>query len=792
MVDQIETASDFGKDRQAPARRWLAEIKSARKYFQQWEDRGKAIVKRYRAEDDALTHGRTRFNILWSNIETLKPILYSRQPKADVQRRFKDKDQTARVAAEVVERVLDSLMDAYDFDGVLKAARDDYLLVGRGQVWLRYSVDHGDPLADTETGATQTYEDGAPVREILREKVMCDHIQWSSFLHSPAPSWDKVTWVAREELMTRDQLVERFPEHGNDVPLDVDASGLGKVESASYGDVFKRAKVVEIWDKPSRKVIWIAPSYARDVLDRADPPLDLEGFFPCPAPIYATMTTGSTVPVPDYDEYEGQARELDRLTSRIFILAEALQLRGIYPDEFGEEIQNLLGKPENELIPVNAQQYMALIEKGGLEKAIQFVPIRMVAEVLTALLGARQQAKQDLYEITGLSDIIRGASQKEETATAQRIKSNFVGLRVEERQRHFARFVRDILRIKAEIAVERFRPETLAEMANWPGSLNYDPALFAQAMALLKNERLRGFRVDIETDSTVAPDKEREQSVRVEFATMVGSMIRDSIPAMQQNAALLPLISETMMFVVRGFTAGRQLEQTFEEAIQKIAQGQQNQPADPKAIEAQGRMQIEGARIQIEQQKAAAQVQAEQAKIQNERDRLALERMRLEFEMQEAQAEAARTGQVSQADIQKIVADIQAGQAEAARKDRELQLRAEEIETKRIDTLARIDIDTGRDAFDRDLKDRSAVRNEDAAMLMQMMQAMAEGFQQIMAQTAQTNAEAAQRMEALAERMAEQTATVARALTAPKKVIRGKDGKATGVAVDMGEMENMQ
>jgi len=50
-------------------------------------------------------------------------------------------------------------------------------------------------------------------------------------------------------------------------------------------------------------VIWIAKNFPKE-LDRKDDPLGLTEFFPCPMPLFATVTTGSLIPVPDYCEYQ--------------------------------------------------------------------------------------------------------------------------------------------------------------------------------------------------------------------------------------------------------------------------------------------------------------------------------------------------------------------------------------------------------------------------------------------------------------------------------------------------------
>jgi len=59
---------------------------------------------------------------------------------------------------------------------------------------------------------------------------------------------------------------------------------------------------------------------------------------------------------------------------------------------------------------------------------------------------------------------MRGATEASETLGAQQLKAQYGGLRISTRQERFQMFVRDILRIKAELIVEHFDADTLRLM----------------------------------------------------------------------------------------------------------------------------------------------------------------------------------------------------------------------------------------------------------------------------------------------------------------------------------------
>lgn len=94
--------------------KWLNTISQYDNEFKKWEGRTTKIVKRYRDDNrNQNTNETAKFNILWSNVQTLIPAVYARLPKADVARRFGDNDPVARVASQLIERALDFEIEHY-------------------------------------------------------------------------------------------------------------------------------------------------------------------------------------------------------------------------------------------------------------------------------------------------------------------------------------------------------------------------------------------------------------------------------------------------------------------------------------------------------------------------------------------------------------------------------------------------------------------------------------------------------------------------------------------------------
>lgn len=108
--------------------------------FKAWIKRGEKVEQRYRDERSTTETrlARRRYNALWSNTEILRPALYGRMPVPIAERRFRDKDPVGRAAAQMLERGLRNMIEICGYDRALKQAVSDYLLPGRGVVWVRY------------------------------------------------------------------------------------------------------------------------------------------------------------------------------------------------------------------------------------------------------------------------------------------------------------------------------------------------------------------------------------------------------------------------------------------------------------------------------------------------------------------------------------------------------------------------------------------------------------------------------------------------------------------------------
>lgn len=474
-TDRIVTEADLGDDDAGLWALYMGLDRIAGKEEDKWAKRGRSVVKRYRDERPERA-GSHRMNILWSNVQTLAPTLYARTPKADVQRRFLDPDDTGRLASLLLERAISYSLDNSGFDAVMEAVVQDRLLPGRGTARVMYVPHFGDPIepdveefGEAEEAGTDVDNpgDAEPAREVVYEEAIITYVYWEDYREGPARTWREVPWVRYAAFMNRDELVKRFGKKGKQVSLDYTPRGAGEDREKQPPDIFKKAQVFEFWDKTKGRVVWLAPGTPDLILDNIEDPLKLPDFYPSPDPLLATTTTDKRIPVPDYTEYQDQADELDNLTARIDTLTRALKVSGIYPGQQKQVLQQLISSgTENMLVPV--EDWAAFNDKGGLQNFIQWMPIKEVADTLIQLYAAREKTKELLYEITGIGDIMRGQTDPNETMGAQQLKANFSTRRIQPQQRAVGRLARDLIRLIGGVVAEHFSPQTISMITGYP------------------------------------------------------------------------------------------------------------------------------------------------------------------------------------------------------------------------------------------------------------------------------------------------------------------------------------
>jgi len=673
---------------------WLSEIEASRKRDEDYRKEGRRIRAIFAGEKTESTP----FNILYSNVETIAPSLYSQVPRPVVEYRFKDGNPIAKAAATAAQRILefqlDTNIDGYEsFNESIKVALNDGLLPGRGIARIKYDADVVD-VPDEDAAEDEAEEEGVeaekPTVPVKSYELVCTESEsWDRFCCGYAKKWSKVPWIAYEMYIDRPEANRLF---GKSIAGKIkytkgqaeEASDRNREDERHTGER-KTALIYKIWDKDGgRKVRFISPQYSEGYLLEQDDPLELTGFFDCPRPLQFVEKTDDMVPTAMYTLYENQADELNSLTIRINKIIEAIKARGIYDSELGDDIANLMDADDNQLVP--ADKSSSLAAEKGMSNAIWFMPLDVLIQTLRELYAAREACKQVIYEVTGISDIVRGASKASETLGAQQLKSQWGTLRIKPKQYEVQRFARDILRMTLEVAANKFSQETWAKMTGLPyltdmqvqqaeammGAAQQamqmvpppmppqpgqppqppNPAAqqaqqamqqaqaelqkpkWAEVLAVLQDDVQRSYKIDIETNSTIEPEAAEDQKNISDLMNSIGQFLNGVGPMVAQGIMPFQAAQSMLMAITRRFRFGNEIEDQIKQMKPPPPQD------DGKAQAAQKQAEQAAADKQAAQQKAmqdAATIAQLNTKLQAQEAEAALQQKATDLALREEQ-----------------------------------------------------------------------------------------------------------------------------------------------------------
>lgn len=652
-----------------------------------------------------------RYDLFWASMEILKPAIYTSAPAPIAAPKFKEKSRLLSTVSEMIERCLVSSFDMGNINDVMLGIRDDLAFTNRGVAWV-------------------TFED-----EGRGKRICYEHLDRTDFRHEPARSWMEVGWVARRGWMTPKQMQERFDLD------DADLFAIGTQQRRDdmqngASDGSNKAGVWEVWSKTDNRVYWVVEG-CEFILDDDEPHLKLDGFFPCPKPAYGTTRRRSLVPIPDMERYAGHLAQINDLTRRVYDLLEWIKVRGLIPGggDVSEAVEAAYRQSSDNtmLIPVPGA---SLMQTGG--KLVEWLPLDMFITTIQGLLAARDQMIQDFYQLSGISDIMRGATEANETLGAQQLKSQYGSIRVKDKVNELQRIAADMARIAAEIIAEHFDKQTIMDMSQMELLTNtqirksikdieqmaqkemedmptpdseeaaaaqmqkieeiaakYQPMLseasdavsIDQVMDLLRDSKTRPFVIEIETDSTVLTDEMAEKSSRAEFMQAFGSVSQTAAPLLQMGKAGADLFGGIVKFALGPYRAGRELDGLIENFIEQAPQN----TAQPGQEDNQGLVEAQQMLAQAEMAKAQAQTAKVEADAQ-------LKAAELQGKMQDMQAKAVDTERKSQIEIARLQSELEENRASTDKIRAETQL----IMSKVGIDGAKLELDTAKAVADQE------------------------------------------------------------------------------------------
>jgi hypothetical protein len=672
MQNSAETQKDLTdkKGKEALIEIWKKEIENSIKYHQKSKELAKEFQNIYDGENDR--YAKKSYPIFWSNTQTLKPLLFSKLPKVNITQSFFKDDEISRIASEVVERLITYLLKESDAENQIEKIRDAYLIQGIGIPRIVFvppepieSKSKKKKTIKNEEGEEIETEEEETFYDVDEEKksFKLEFVDYQHFLKSTEKEWERVRWIAFKKYYSRAELINYFGEEiGKKVKMsNTKFEHLPQQEQEN--EIFQLCEVWEIWDKENQICHFITFAGEGAVLSSEKEFYNLKNFFPIPMPM-GLNENRSLLPLPLYKQYKNLAEDLSRLHDRIVNLTDQAKFTGAYTS-FAEQkdIENIMNGEDGEF---SALQTTANIDDA--RKLIVFKPLTEIANTITILRNEKTQLKIDIQEITGLSDILRGATVASETATAQQLKGNFAISRIQPLQKEVEFTIRDTIRLLTELAVEKLplveiikitglkivdvglilnnarqtieiNKQEAIDLLN-PQDPDYQQKLMMleqQAQVglektkkdlqeqlkgfvielknlpklnkILKDDKMRCISIDIETDSTIKIDQNQEKIDRMEYVRTISQTLQALAPAVQTGIINKKALSEMIIFASKPLKVGRNLEDYLREE-----QPVEEKP-DPQAMLAQAQIELQQQELQLKQQEIMGKLDIEQQKV---------------------------------------------------------------------------------------------------------------------------------------------------------------------------------
>ncbi len=470
-----------------------------------------------KASDEAY-HKECTYNAWYPSVQITQAALYSDTPDPEVMRRQRDGNRVQKDAAQIVERAIDYCVDDCSFDNHFNASLNDFLVGGMGQARVVYKPSIG--MVQGPYG---------PMQGIVGQTLAIKHYSWKHFGWEPCKSWEECGWVYFVSMMSAGEVKKRYQ-----VEAHADWQEAGTEDWNA-----QKVAVYEIIEKATKTITVICEQFAEPLEVREDK-LGLKGVFPCPRPMLANVRTDALIPATDFKYIEKQVKELDRVSKRISGMANATKALQFYDASF-DELQMLETARDGNYIPV--EDLIGKLEGTNLQNVIAEVPAANNANIIDLMNGYKGDLESEIYEILGISDIMRGDTDAREGVETQQLKSEYGSLRIRGKQNIVDCFARDLFGIMGEIIAEHFKPDILQKITG----LEVGP----EVQQVLRDDFLRNVSIDIETDSTSAGDKIRhKQAANEQFQTLVGGF-SNIMQGVQGGIIPQPVGEELLLMMVR-------------------------------------------------------------------------------------------------------------------------------------------------------------------------------------------------------------------------------------------------
>lgn len=698
----------------ADVKQFIADARKKQEPFKNIADRSwREIEKRnkkgalYGGNDLDAARRWTKFPLWWSCWKIRQPLTFARLP-IPVLKDTQGDDPFGRTACVLGERLTRGILKTFEAFPELSSSIDDFLITDFGFARAFYRKSEcveeervriqeiqqlpemgpdGMPMQDmqpmppifvtpdgAEVDQAQILEDemgpyilsGQNVT-VENEEVYLEAGLYSSLLVDPdVRKWNAVTRLAFEYHYSYREFIEKFGQEA------LKKLSITDIKEHRTG---KPIVVFEYHDKFLKEVRWFAensedffqPSEVANItaikevdgkqvesVDNSDL-YGLSGFFPCTEPLLINSSTREFWPTPEYFQICDILDDIHNIVGRMFLLTKAIRVRFMF-DSSIQALNSLIGETgEGGALGVPNLEKSLMNGKGSLSNLVAYFPVTEMIEGLTNMYNAFEQRLDMFYQITGLSDLIRGQTNPDSDKTfgERQMEGKFALNRQEPRQRKAQEWIKDNYQLMMEMALKMFSDKSLDEYIT-PQTLDQeDKDRYLPSLELLKNNKKRRFRVDFETDSTIATNEQWKRQQAIETANVITKMQESIAKTAQEMPELVESQLKLMEHVVGELTDGKLFFDEIKDSIQQVID-KVNQPKQPEFNKEQEQLKLDGARFQFDQQKQIKEDEFRQLEIQANQT-IEIEKIKRDDRMANIE---------SQLSLYKINADSQAKQME--------------------------------------------------------------------------------------------------------------------------------
>jgi hypothetical protein len=747
MTISIEEAKAFVTDATKARDNWLVmaerswnEIKKRQKNAKLWSVTPNSVKKR------------ARYPAWYSIFKIRQPLLLSRIGIPIGKDTTQDgNDPIGATAAICLERLAINLARSFDFFDVMSSARDDFLATNIGfcrayyereevkeRVKIRLTpqqIDEqnvvfigpdgqqvlSDAIAQDDEGF---YLETDEVVDVENERICLEPVLYKDvFIDPDIRRWNRCKRIAFLEYYSEREFKRLFgSEAFAKLPKSNDQNP-GKDEASPKRQTIK---VYEYWDEYEEECLWFADQGTEFIKPLTYPEpdedmprrglYDLEKFFPVPNPLISNQATDEFWPIPEFYQLQELLEDIHTIFSRMVALTRAIRARLLFDSNI-EGLQPALNEAsEGDAFGVSNLTQALAGAGGSLDGVVQYIPVLPLVESLNQVYTALEQRLNTLYKLTGTSDLLQGliTDPTQRTFGERQMTEKYALNQLAEPQRKMQEFVRDSYQLMCEMALKNFKDDSLTQYII-PRTLQPEQQeVYPQAIELLQNNQKR-FRIELETDSTIALNEEYDKAMRIELVNTLTTALEKTAQIAQSSPALVITELHCLKYLIQGFRQGKMFQNEVTQAIDNIIEAAKDTPAPFNKDEAQTQMKGQEMQMnaQMKQYEITSRERVEMFRIQQDST---FKQLHADIEVFKAQSSASIEQGKLQQKYEELVARITQAQEDMDIQRNALVVRIREITDKKEATELATVMEAQNKAHDANIKELMAslsVRQQD-------------------------------------------------------------------------------